>query len=179
MPDGKSKQSGTKSETTVAARNELNQASGENNDPTSRLEDQAKEQEKLQADLLAKGAKAPADPAQESDVPAAKRTGREDEKTVNGFVDQMSRQDGSQPFEGHFVSVDLNGDGVKEAYEAAGLVDDDDNFVAGDYGVYIEPATLDKETGLPVTGVVRLRDATNARVVVPYAALRPAEARGR
>jgi hypothetical protein len=168
-----------KSDTVVAARNQLNQADGEQNDPRKRLEKQATEQEKARDEALAAGAKAKADPAQESDVPAAKRTGREDEKTVNGFVDQMSRQHGGQPFEGHFVSVDLSDKGAIEGYKASGLVDDDDNPVAGDYGVYIEPGQLDKETGLPVTAVVRLRDATNARVVVPYAALRPAEARGR
>jgi hypothetical protein len=175
MADKQSNQSKTK----VAARNELDQASGEANDPRKRLEDQAKAQEKTQADLLARGAKAKKDPAQESDVPAAKRTGRVDEKTQNGFMDQMTVRDGNDPYEGHFVSIDLNADGVKDSYEAAGLLDDDGNFGAGDYGVYIEPATLDPESGIPETIVVRLRDATMARVVVPYAACSPAEARGR
>lgn len=175
MAEQKSKQSGTK----VAARNELDQASGEQNDPRKRLEDQAKSQEKQQEELLAKGAKAKKDPAQESDVPVAKRTGRVDEKTQNGFMDQFSARDGNDPYEGHFVSIDLNADGVKDAYDAAGLVDDDDNLVGGDYGVYVEPATLDPESGIPETIVVRLRDATNARVVVPYAAASPAESRGR
>lgn len=175
MAETKSKQSDTK----VAARNELDQASGEQNDPTKRLKKQAEEQEKAQADLLAAGAKAKKDPAQESDVPVAKRTGRVDEKTQNGFMDQFSRRDGNDPFEGHFVTVDLNADGVKESYAAAGLVDDDDNLAGGDYGVYVEPATLDPESGIPETVVVRLRDATNARVTVPYAAVFPAEARGR
>ena len=109
----------------------------------------------------------------------AKRTGREDEKTQNGFMDQFSARDGNDVFEGHFCSVDLSADGVKDAYESAGLVDDDGEYTAGDYGVYIEPGSLDPDSGIPETAVVRLRDATNARVTVPYDALRPAEARGR
>lgn len=174
MPEGK-----TESKSKVQARNLAEQASYENEDQTKSLEEQAKAQEKQQAEELKAGAQAKADPAQESDVPAAKRTGREDEKTQNGFMDQMSARSGGDVYEGHFCTVDLNAKGVKEAYKAAGLVNDEDDFVGGDYGVYIEPGTLDKDSGIPVTAVVRLRDATNARVAVPYDALSPAEARGR
>lgn len=94
--------------------------------------------------------------------------------TKNGLMDNMSRRSIHDALEGHFVNIDLNDSDVQQAYKDAGL-----EGHTGDYGVYVQPGDCDPETGIPVTAQVRLRDGTNARVVVPYEALRPAEARGR
>jgi hypothetical protein len=67
------------------------------------------------------------------------------------------------------VKIDLNADDVPEDLVDSGR----------DYGVYLEPASRDPETGYPVTARVRLRDDTHQVVVVPYAALRPSLAGGR
>lgn len=112
----------------------------------------------------------------EGGTPAGARAGvhaRAD--TQGGFMDQMSARSVNDALEGHFVLIDLNHDGVKDAYKAVRGLEDH----RGDYGVYIEPALRDPETGIPVTATVRLRDETNALVTVPYEALRRAEARGR
>lgn len=164
----------TKSDAPVAAREQLDAQEADAN-ATDNLEEQAKEQEKLQAEQLKAGQGVGED---KTDLTPAQQRGNERVGTVAGFVDQMSRRSGSDALEGHFVTIDQNFDGVKEAYVQAGLADEDGNPIAGDYGVYIEPADLD-ETGFPVSGVVRLRDDTNARVVVPYDAMNPAAAGGR
>jgi len=94
--------------------------------------------------------------------------------TQGGLMDNLSRRSVHDALEGHFVNIDLNFDGVEDAYKAAGLEGHE-----GGYGIYVQPGDCDPETGIPVTAQVRLRDETNARVAVPYDALRPADARGR
>lgn len=114
------------------------------------------------------------------EAPAGARAGVPgDVHTQGGFMDQASRRSGADALEGHFVHIDLNDKDVKKAYEDAFPEDRFPNGHRGDYGVYLEPVLRDPETGVPVTAVVRLRDDTNARLVLPYAALRPAEAGGR
>lgn len=170
----------TKSESPVAARERLD----ERTDPgasTDVLEQQATDQERTQREELGSSLSGPGHKATEKlqanadKVPAAARAGHEAEApTKGGFVDQLSRRDGSDALEGHFVSIDLNDKGVKDAYAQVGL---DDH--TGSYGVYLEPASLNPETGIPESAIVRLRDDTNARVTVPYGALSPAVAGGR
>jgi hypothetical protein len=173
-------ESKSKSESTVAARERLN----EQTDPggtTATLEQQATDQERQQAQelnsSLSGSGNLAAQKLQEkaSDVPAAPRAGHEaDAPTRGGFMDQLSRRNGGDALEGHFVSIDLSDKGVKQAYEQVGLQDH-----TGSYGVYLEPLSLDPDTGIPQTALVRLRDETNARVQVPYEALSPAESGGR
>jgi hypothetical protein len=170
----------TKSDSPVAARERLDQATSPGGS-TSTLEQQATEQERTQADelnssLSGEGAKA-AQKLQEkaSEAPAAARAGHEaDTPTRGGLMDQASRRSGADALEGHFVTLDLNHKGVKDAYKGVGLEDH-----RGQYGVYLEPAALNPDTGIPETVIVRLRDDTNARVTVPYEALSPAEAGAR
>jgi hypothetical protein len=99
--------------------------------------------------------------------------------TRGGFMDQMSRRSDADALEGHFVNIDLSNKDVIKEYAR---VFPEDKFPAGHlggYGVYLEPLERDWETGIPKTVIVRLRDETNARVAVPYEALRPAQAGGR
>lgn len=170
----------TQSDAPVAAREQLDQVNepGGSND---QLEQQAADQEKRQAEQLdsslsGAGANA-AQKLQEqaSDVPALARAGVERQTaTQGGFVDQLSRRSANDALEGHFVSIDLNNKDVQAAYKSVGLEDH-----TGAYGVYLEPLGLNPDTGIPETALVRLRDATNARVQLPYEALSPAESGGR
>lgn len=150
----------TKSDAPVAAR-VLHDQTG---DPGA--EERAKEQEKVQAKELRDGQSGGVTKDGET---VANNRGASDTGVQNGFVDQLVREDASQVMEGHFCTVDRNHKGVNSDV----LPEGEDGF-----GVYLEPATLDKN-GYPVTAVVRLRDATNARIVVPYEALRPTERVGR
>lgn len=169
-----------KSESPVAARERLDEIENPGGSGAS-LEQQAKDQEKQQADELSSSLSGSGNKAAEqlqanaSDAPAAARAGHEAEApTKGGFVDQLSRRSGGDALEGHFVTIDLNNKGVKDAYKQVGLEDH-----TGGYGVYLEPASLDPKTGIPETSIVRLRDDTNARVTVPYEALSPAGSGGR
>jgi hypothetical protein len=80
----------------------------------------------------------------------------------------MTRRNDGEALQGQFARIDLNHKDVPKDLRESGR----------DYGVYLEPAEVDSD-GYPVTARVRLRDATNATVVVPYESLRPAEAGGR
>lgn len=164
-------------ESAVAAREALDERQG--TEPESNLEEQAKEQERQQKQELGQslsGKAARADEKlQKSGLPAAARVGTYAHAPVRGgFMDQLSRRSDADALEGHFVSIDLNHSGVKDAYKQVGLEDH-----RGSYGVYLEPAQRDPETGIPEQAIVRLRDDTNARVMVPYEALSPAAAGGR
>lgn len=170
----------TKSDAPVAAREQLNQQDGGDVDPRERLEEQAKEQEKQQADALKEGAKAKAGAHQENidnDNVAGARVsaGFNGSGAQAGFVDQLSRRSASDALEGHFVRIDLNAKGVQDALKRVqGLTDDDGNLVDDvDYGVYLTPGELDKDTGYPLTATVVLRGVNGgAHVTVPYEALR-------
>jgi hypothetical protein len=97
--------------------------------------------------------------------------GHKNQGVQGGFVDQMTRRSASDALEGHFVTIDRTHAGLsKEAKELLGGRDG--------YGVYTEPAEVDSG-GFPKTAVVILRDSSNARVVVPYDALAPADANRR
>src|SRR3954471_3220912 len=85
-----------------------------------------------------------------------------------GRMDQSTRRSGNDAIQGNFCAIDVTDAGVIAAYATAGITGGPHNV-----GTYIEPATLDGN-GYPVTAVVRLHDSTNARVVLPYAALKPA-----
>ena len=101
------------------------------------------------------------------------------EKPVqNGFMDQISAREDEYAWEGHYVTIDTDHAGVKKAYKEYEKVinegrDDDAKLSLdlGNYGVYLKPATVDPESGRPVDVVVRLRDATNALITVPYESL--------
>lgn len=94
-------------------------------------------------------------------------TGSDAQGVQGGLIDQMTRRDLSDVMEGHFCTVDRTNKDV----DASLLPPGEDG-----YGVYESPATTDKD-GYPVTANVRLRG--NLLITVPYAALRPAETRGR
>jgi hypothetical protein len=153
----------TKSDAPVAARAAVDQG-----DTSAGLEERAREQEKRQAAELRagqsgkpKGGKNVAD----NRAPA----GYGGRGVQGGFVDQMTRRDATDALEGHFVTVDrTHSDLTDDAKQA--LPEGLDGF-----GVYLEPASTDGD-GYPVTAIVLLRDRSNARVVVPYAALRPVPA---
>ena len=174
----------TETESPVQAREQLQQLENQGDDQKTQLEERAQEQEKLQAQELSHsipGADQEQKFIDEGNVAAARQhAGFTGNGPQAGFVDQITRRTASDALEGHFVRIDLNADGVKEAYkQVQGLYDaDTDEVHRGDYGVYLTPAALD-ENGYPVTAVVRLRDETNAVVAVPYEALRPAEAGSR
>jgi hypothetical protein len=170
----------TKSDAPVAAREQLEQQSNPGGDPNA-LEQRAKDQERQQSEALSSSLSTPGSKETQklqenaSDAPAAARAGTSRlAPTQGGFIDQASRRSGDDALEGGFVTLDLNDKGVKDAYKSVGLEDH-----RGQIGVYLEPATLNPDTGIPETAIVRLRDNTHARVVVPDEALSPAEAGGR
>lgn len=169
----------------VAAREELDQRSRDSDDAQARLEEQAKTQEQTQAEELKTSHDADSGLKQElvdkGNVAGARHpNAQETVGAVNGFTDQLTRRDGREPMEGHFVTIDKSFDGVLEAYKSAGLTDDDDKIVphAGDYGVYRTVGAVDPENGYPETIVVRLQDATFTDVTVPYAACSHTASRG-
>ena len=168
----------------VAARETLEQRKSEDNSE-ERLEEQAKEQEELQAEELKTSHDADSGLKQElvdkGNVAGARHpNAQETVGAVNGFTDQLTRRDGSEPMEGHFVTIDKSADGVLEAYKSAGLTGDDDKIVphAGDYGVYRTVGAVNPENGYPETIVVRLQDATFTDVTVPYSACSHTASRG-
>lgn len=171
-------QSPTQSDSPVAAREQLNQINEPGGDPSATLEQRAAEQERQQAEALQSSLSGPGHEAATdlqaaaADAPAAARAGvGANTPTQGGFIDQASRRSGADALEGHFVTIDLHFDGVRDAYRQAGLEDH-----RGDWGVYLSPTALNPDTGIPTFAQVRLRDETNARVVVPYDALTPTEA---
>lgn len=136
------------------------------------------EQKKEQREQLAAGKKGPSGAKLKTVV--AQRTGDPNAKPVNGIVDNMTRRDGAEPLQGHFVLIDYAGNkGVAEDVQRQ-LGNDDVEPGPGvaDYGVYTQPGELGDD-GYPVTAVVFLRDEHAAQVVVPYKALKRALAGGR
>jgi hypothetical protein len=92
---------------------------------------------------------------------------------VGGRVDSLTRRHDGDVLEGHFCRIDTTDSAAKKGLED--VLGKDLDVRDHDYGVYLEPASIDGE-GYPDTAKVRLRDDTNALVVVPYSALRPSEA---
>jgi hypothetical protein len=163
----------------VAARAQLDEASGAG--IQDGLEQRAKDQEATQQRLLREGVatgdekKAAEARAKRAEVdPASVRAGGALDSphapgAQGGLVDQLSSRGDGDALTGHFVKIDLNADGVPERLVESGR----------DYGVYLEPASVDPDTGYPLTARVRLRDDTHEVVVVPHDSLRPAVAGGR
>lgn len=170
----------TDSDGTVAAEDQLAALDAPAVDPHDQLERDVESQKKLRDEQLAAGAGAEAGLHQEAvdkgDISAARNAA----SGLGGVViDNYTRRNANEAMHGHFCTVDLNHEGVKDGYKAAGLVDDDGNYThRGDYGVFAASGESDPETGYPVTAVVRLRDETGAGVTVPYEALRHAASRG-
>lgn len=166
------------SDAPVAAREQVEQINAPGGAASDALEQRAKDQEAEQRKALDSSLSGAAHDAvtetqaRASDAPAAARQGAPGTvSTQGGLMDQASRRSGADALEGHFVSIDLNHKGVKEAYKSVGLEDH-----RGDWGVYLEPAVLNPDTGIPEFALVRLRDDTNARLTVPYDALSPSAA---
>lgn len=159
------KDKSTDTEAPVAARSRLDETENPRS-VTDNLQDAAEQQEKQQAAELRAGKSG----GETKDGPtvahnrSARSTG-----VQNGFIDQMTRRSLADVMEGHFCTVDRTHKDVNTDL----LPEGEDG-----YGVYLEPASAD-ENGYPITARVRLKDATNAEIVVPYDALRPSESRGR
>lgn len=117
--------------------------------------------------------------ATEKALPAADRVaGKAGAATQGAFMDQMSRRSDADALEGHFVTINLDDKDVQDEYARIFPEDKFPGGYTGNYGVYLEPLEAD-DNGIPTKVVVRLRDDTNARLVVPYSALTPAGPRGR
>lgn len=170
----------TRSESPVAARAELDQASADNAQESreDQLEEQASDQESQQADELRLGKRMgrQADLTGESIV-TQREGGPRREGPVRGFVDAMSKRDDSDALEGHFVTIDADNADAKRAVEA---VVGEDNFGQGraDYGVFFNVLTRGDD-GYPDMVQVQLRDEHAAFVTVPYESLSPAGQGGR
>jgi hypothetical protein len=185
----------TQSESSVAARDELNQQEqGPEGDRTDALKADAKSQEKAQKEQLsagkasgaaAKGARADRKAARQGNI-AVLREGPAAGGPAQGRVDNMTRRDDSDVLQGHFCLIDYSNAEAKKAVQAQlapkGSALAEQGFEPGlgsaDYGVYVAPGNTD-ENGYPVTATVLLRDEHAAQIVVPYAALRPAPTGGR
>lgn len=114
-------------------------------------------------------------------TPAEQRSGVIGTKPIDGRVDNMTRRDDSDVLQGHFCLIDFNDDdhgkAAVEAVEAA-IGEGNARTGSGDYGVYVEPGSLD-ENGYPLTATVLLRDEHSCLVSsVPYGALRPVVGQG-
>lgn len=165
----------TKSESPTAARAQLDarEASPEGN-TEEQLSEQAKRQEAQQAAELKLGEKLGKPTAALSEASVAEqRAGQLGAKPQFARVDNMTRRSDADPIEGHFVSIDLSNDAAKEAVEAV-IGEGNARFGSGDYGVYLEPAQVNQETGYPETIMVQLRDEHAAFVTVPFEACSPA-----
>lgn len=176
----------TKSESPVAAREQLDERTQPEGSNES-LQQDAKSQERQQREELAAGkpsgahAKASRELSKlAQEAPAGARAGvHRNAATRGGFMDQLSTRSHDDALEGHPVTIDLNDGDVKEEYGRVFSEDRFPNGHRGDYGIYLQPLLRDPETGIPVTAQVRLRDDTHAIVSVPYAALTRAANGGR
>ena len=182
-----------KSKSPVAARDELDQQQqGPEGDREDALKADAKAQEKAQrAELAAGQATGDAAKAAAADKKAARqgniavlRDGKQGNGPTRGRVDNMTRRDDTDVDEGHFCLIDYSDKSVVKAVkdqlapEGSALAGQgfEPGLGSADYGVYLQPGSLNPQTGYPETAVVLLRDEHSAQVVVPYDALRPAGA---
>lgn len=183
----------TKSDSPVPAREELQQRQqGPEGNQEKALKEQAQSQEKAQRKALAGGkAKGAAAKAAAGDKKAARqgniavlRDGVQGNGPTRGRVDNMTRRDDTDVDEGHFCFIDYSDAKVvkmvKDQLAPEGSALAEQGFEPGlgsaDYGVYLQPGSLNPETGYPELATVLLRDEHGAQVVVPYDALRPAAA---
>lgn len=162
-----------RSESPTAAEEELAARDGGADASQDQLEQRAKEQKAQQADQLKQGAKAAKDAAKLDTIPE-QRANRPGETPLMARVDNMTRRSDEDALEGHFCTIDLSNKDAKAGVEAQ-IGEGNARPGSGDYGVYLEPGAVG-EDGYPVTARVQLRDEHAAVVVVPYAALYPAQA---
>ena len=160
----------------TAAEAELSQRQERAADPEKGLKEQAREQRKEQREELAAGKKGPS--GAKLKTIAAQRTGDPNAKPVAGRVDNMTRRDGSDPLEGHFVHIDYSKASVRDAVKAQLGDHVEPGIGSADYGVFTEVGEIG-EDGYPVTAVVFLRDEHGARITVPFDALSRDTAGGR
>jgi hypothetical protein len=183
------RKSSTKSDSPVAARAALD----ERDQPSGNPEAEAKAQEAQQRQELKEGQSGAAGRREVKARDDVYQDGSGDRASLRvpaggggkgaqgGLVDNMSRRHDGDALEGHFVTIDLNNKDARDAViqgvtNGRDDVDYEPTQFNGGYGVYITPGERDQETGYPTTAVVRLRDASNARVTVPYESLSPSEA---
>jgi hypothetical protein len=164
----------SKSDSPVAAEEQLAASRGETGDQGSSLEQQAKEQKAQQSEELASGRNVGSkekDKLVKKGLVASAR--RQPGLPVNqAKMDNVSVRSGADALEGHFVSLDVDADGVKDSLKGVGLVNDDDELVNSDeLYIYLEPVEVDASTGVPETVLVRPRSSANAFFTVPYEAL--------
>src|SRR3954467_4609031 len=115
----------TKSESPVAAREQLDERQGQQGPDPKAQEQEATAQEREQREALQQGkqtgaagkaARALTKLAQ--DAPAGARAGMHSQApTRGGFMDQLSRRNGSDALEGHYVTADLNDADVTSEHE--------------------------------------------------------------
>jgi hypothetical protein len=154
-----------------ASQNEAPVAARQRFEETGLGEDVAKEQEKAQADALNNPPRAQRSSEPENVAEARAPSGVNGVGPVEARVDQLTSRGPGDVLQGHFCTIDrTHKDLSDQVTERLAGVDG--------YGVYLEPAEIG-EDGYPVSALVRLRDDSHAVVQVPYAALRPAEPRGR
>jgi hypothetical protein len=110
-------------------------------------------------------------------TPAEQRAGVSGATPFEGRVDNMTRRSDRDVLEGHFCTIDLSDDDAKAGVEHL-IGDGNAHPGSGDYGVYVGPGDVG-EDGYPLTARVLLRDEHAGEVLVPYAALWPAQAGGR
>lgn len=156
-----------KTDVKTAAREQLDQLT-DPQDTTSTLAEQAKAQDKAQADQLKAGESGGVTKQGKTLAHNRAPESGPGSGVQGGRVDNWTRRDASDALEGHFVTVDRTHKDVDTDL----LPDGQDGF-----GVFIEVASVGSDT-YPETARVRFRNETISHVF-PYAALRPAEARGR
>jgi hypothetical protein len=166
----------SRSEAKTAAEAELAQRQETAADPEKGLKSQAREERKDQREQLAAGKKGPSGAKLKSIV--AQRTGDPNAKPLNGLVDNMTRRDGADPLEGHFVTIDYSAKATASQVQAQLGDHVEPGVGSADYGVYLGPGEIG-EDGYPVTAIVFLRDEHAAQIVVPYDSLRRATSGGR
>lgn len=169
----------------TAAEAELEQRqAGPDGQQDKALKESAKDQRAQQSAELAAGKSGPRGPRLKT--PAETRTGRKDEKPLNGLVDNMTQRSGADAIEGQFVTIDYSDSETKKMVEAQlapkGSALADQDFEAGvgsaDYGVFLDVGETDSD-GYPLLARVFLRDEHGAIVNVPYKSLRRSVAGGR
>lgn len=176
---------GTTSKSTVPARAEAEQRDTRTTDRAARrrTEQEARDQEKRQAEELkagkAAGAERKAARSFADASPAEQRHRKLGVGPLNGTVDNMTQRDGSDPLLGHMVHIDYSDKAVvKSLKQQLG-----DHVEPGpgqaSYGVLLDVGEVDPDSGYPITGRVFLRDEHAAQVVLPYDCLSRAEQVGR
>src|SRR4051812_39003024 len=118
-------QKSTKSESPVAAREQLDERQGQQGPDPKAQEQEAKAQERQQREELqqgkqtgAAGKAARALNKLAQDAPAGARAGMHSQApTRGGFMDQLSRRSGADALQGQYVTVDPHHPAVQAEYE--------------------------------------------------------------